>query len=291
MKLIKTLLFSFSLILILPLTVLAQETTATPTPTPLVETVDPEDVPQPGTFGDWVLQVGQRVELAFARSDAARVRLEEKFAARLAAQMEKLQSLPDTHPQKAELIQKLQERHEKIIASIEERSLHLGEIRQDILDRLEEHRFQFEARKRLLWKRSTISGQLRQELKEEVKDLREEKQELMDEFRQDIREDKQEFIEENEQLIREQKQQILESQEGLEQRIRAEKIRRLQEIEYLKQSDPDRYQQELERINQEVYEMFKDQIQGAFTQSRPVFEEVPPVNPPSLWERLKTALP
>ena len=109
MKLIKTLLFSFSLILILPLTVLAQETTATPTPTPLVETVDPEDVPQPGTFGDWFLQVRQRVELAFARSDAARVRLEEKFAARLAAQMEKLQALPDTHPRKAELIQRLEE--------------------------------------------------------------------------------------------------------------------------------------------------------------------------------------
>lgn len=204
---------------------------------PQVEEVDPASMPNVDSFGDIVMRVRERFELLAAQTDEKRIELEEKFAARRTAQLEKLESLPDDHPKKQELINRLEARHAELLTNIQERADKLSTVREDILERLEERQAQFEARKARVEERKAAREEKTEDLKlrveekrEEIKTRLEEKKTLFEEKKQSRVEKAQEAsksgkekIEAREAKVREAKQlKETKAREAFEKRVGGE---------------------------------------------------------------------
>lgn len=164
--------------------VLAQEPTALETlPVTEVVSVDSEEVPDAGSWGDRLLGWQERLQTIFTRSEEHKAELEELFAARREAQLERLEALPDSDPRKADLIARLQERHEEHLAKMEEHHARLGTLREEILARMEEHRLQFEARKEFVEERKSERGDKQEELRMHLEEKRLERPRAVDDGR------------------------------------------------------------------------------------------------------------
>lgn len=137
------------------------------------------EVPDVGSFGDIVMRIGEQFELLTARTEERKVELEEKFEARRRAQLTRLEALPDDHPRKQELIDRLEERHQKIIDSIEARAVKLGTRREEILQKLEERKSLFEQKKEEVMMKRAERQQLLEQKKQDVGNKVEEKRTQM----------------------------------------------------------------------------------------------------------------
>jgi len=102
--------------------------------------VDPADVPEPGGFADWFQNITEKIQIFVTRDEEKRIELEEKFAARREAQMQRLEALLDDHPRKERLIKRIEERHERLISRLEKRAQRVGNKKERFLKRLEDRK-------------------------------------------------------------------------------------------------------------------------------------------------------
>jgi len=152
--------------------------------------VSVDEVPMPGGFSDWWLQnVTEKIELFVVRTDEKKVELLEKFADRREAQLEKLESLPDDHPQKEALIEKLEERYDKHIENIEARAEKLTEKKEEILDRLEDKKDRFDAKNEWIQEKKEERGEMREAVKEKIQEKIQTRTETLERTGENINED------------------------------------------------------------------------------------------------------
>ena len=152
--------------------------------------VSADEVPMPGTFASWWLaNVTERFELFVARTDERKVELEEKFADRREAQLEKLESLPDDHPQKEELISRLEDRYDKHLDNIEARAEKLTDKKMEILDRLEDKKDRFDAKKEWIQEKKAERVEMKEAVKEKIQEKIQTRTETLERVRENINED------------------------------------------------------------------------------------------------------
>ncbi len=152
--------------------------------------VSVDEVPMPGGFSDWWLQnISEKIELFVARTDEKKVELLEKFADRREAQLEKLESLPDDHPQKEELIARLEDRYDKHLEDIKDRAVKLIDKKAEIYDRLEDKKDRFDAKKEWIQEKKEERGEMREALQEKIQEKVQTRIETLERKRENINED------------------------------------------------------------------------------------------------------
>lgn len=149
--------------------------------------VSVDEVPMPGGFSDWWLQnVTEKFELFVARTDEKKVELEEKFADRREAQLEKLENLPDDHPQKEDLISRLEDRYDKHIENIEARAEKLTDKKSEILDRLEDKKDRFDAKKEWVQEKKEERVEMKEAVREKIQERVQTRTETVERIRENV---------------------------------------------------------------------------------------------------------
>jgi len=164
--------------------VFAQDTTTVAVDVPVVTEVAVTDVPDAGSFGDLLMGFRERLEMLTAQTDEQKAALEEKFAARREAQLQRLEALPDDDPRKQELIDKLETKHEELLANIEEKARKLTDRREELTAKVDELQARFETRKALVEEAKATRLETRKEWQQNLSEKRAELQQVRTEAQQ-----------------------------------------------------------------------------------------------------------
>lgn len=213
--------------------------------------MDPSEVPDAGSFGDLFLRARERVQLFLAKTDEEKLELEEKFAVIHEAQLEKLESLPDEHPKKEELIGKLEERHEEMIEGIEMRAGKLEGRKEELLGKLDELEARFEVKRELV----EANKAEREEMKEQWQERLEEKREEMRMKREEMRNMEGKLEGELDTEREEVRSEYQETQEMIRGKAKAR-------VDAIKAEEKEEESEVLEAKEIKAKETFKNRVQG-----------------------------
>lgn len=158
--------------------VIAQEASTEPTSEPTVaeEVVTADSVPDPDSFGDFFQRLNERMQLLTTRDQERKAVLEEKFANRRAAQLEKCEKFEKLE-RKDKCLQKVTERSEKLLERLQKRADKVTEKRQQLLQKLERARNRKTEKLEEVKERREGRREDRQERREERKDERKDRRE------------------------------------------------------------------------------------------------------------------
>lgn len=231
-------------------------------PVAVVE-VDPEDVPEEGSWTDMFQRARERFQLFITTNEEKKLALEEQFAAKYEAQLAKLEALPDDNPKKAARIEKLTQRHEQVLTRIAAHAERLTERKEEILEKFDELEARFEARKEWVEEKKTQREENREEWKERLEEKREEFKALRSTVSGEIKEER---AEAKEKMLEVKKSNYQKTQELIQKKAQAQIEAEKKAAERQQQKEEalrERKEQEEEK-NREIkaQETFKDRVEG-----------------------------